>query len=66
MANAVKMREQSHMAAKEAEAEAKRATKAAKKDRRSAFEGKTFSGLNSQEKDDLLMALAIEAGIIEE
>jgi hypothetical protein len=43
-----------------------KAKRSARKAMKSAFKGKTFASLTSEEKDDLLKALAIRAGIIEE
>lgn len=67
MGEAVKLRGTPEYAASQAPREAKRkATKAALDSAKGSFEGKVFGDLNGQEKDDLLKALAIRAGLIEE
>lgn len=58
----VKIKETSHYE------DGQKKTKAARKAKKAALQpiDKTFDQLSSQEKDDLLKALAIAAGIIEE
>jgi hypothetical protein len=66
-ANVVKLRETSEYIAGQGANEAKRKAKAkAKAQVKTSLKGKTFDELTGPEKDDLLKALAIQAGLIEE
>jgi len=67
MANAVKTSEigDGKAAARAAQAKGK-AAKQARQDAKTSFDGKTFDSLTGPEKDELLKALAISAGIIAE
>jgi DNA replication protein DnaC len=66
MAEAIKARDITDKAAQWEARRAHRRRKAASLDARQAFDGKTFAGLSGAQKDDLLKALAIRAGLIEE
>jgi hypothetical protein len=67
MASAVKLRETPEYVAGQGVNEAKRKVKAKVKVQvKTSLEGKTFDELTGPEKDDLLKALAIQAGLIEE
>lgn len=64
---AVKLRQTSHFTNGQGAAKSARdAAKAARDARRASLEGETWAGLTPAQKDDVLKALAIEAGIIEE
>jgi len=63
MAKAIKAKETTHYTDVQKPANDKEKAKHKVKD---AFVGKAFDDLNSQEKDDLLRALAIQTGLIEE
>lgn len=67
MGKAVKARNLQHFKdEQEPEQNKRKAKQHAKASVRQQFEGKVFSGLSSQEKDDLLKAMAIQLGFIEE
>lgn len=67
MANAVKAKETTDYIENQKPLHDKvKAKRQGKKDAEVAFAGKVFGDLTGPEKDDLLKALAIQAGIIEE
>lgn len=70
MADAIRMKEQVSETGRRAEARVgaakRRARHTATQDAKAAFEGKVFSDLTAEEKDDLLKRLAIMAGLVEE
>lgn len=67
MATAIKAKETAHYIDIQKPVDDKKKMKLqSKKDADALFSGKTFNDLTGPEKDDLLKALAIQAGIIEE
>lgn len=67
MAKAIKARSLQHFKdEQEPQQNRRKAKQRGKVSAKQQFEGKTFATLSNQEKDDLLKALAIAAGIIEE
>jgi len=66
MAEIVKANDLPEKAAYKAKVNKRRAAKAKLETTKQGFAEKVFADLTNQEKDDLLKALAISAGIIEE